>query len=88
MSGLSSPSHGVAMATIHFSATVASFYFSGLIMTKYQKDSFILDVLPSTVNKGLKYVFFCWSYEVTRRRIDPGIPHTVLCYTQVSSLPI
>ena len=54
MSGLSSPSHCVAMATIHFSTTVASFYFSGLIMTKYQKDSCILDVLPSMVSKGLK----------------------------------
>ena len=52
MSGLSSPSHCVAMATIHFSTTVASFYFGGLIMTKYQKDSCILDVLPSMVNKG------------------------------------
>ena len=54
MSGLSSPSHGVAMATIHFSTKVASFYFSGLIMTKYQKGSCILDILPSMVNKGLK----------------------------------
>ena len=54
MSGLSSPSLCVAMATIHFSTTVASFYFSGLIMTKYQKDSCILDVLPSMVNKRLK----------------------------------
>ena len=53
MSGLSSPSHGVPMATIHFSTKVASFYFSGLIMTKYQKGSCILDILPSMVNKGL-----------------------------------
>ena len=58
MSGLSSPSHGVAMATIHFSTKVASFYFSGLIMTKYQKGSCILDILPSMVNKGLNFLEF------------------------------
>ena len=43
---------------MHFSTTVASFYFSGLIMTKYQKDSCILDVLPSMVNQGLIKVVF------------------------------
>ena len=58
MSGLSSPSHCVAMATKHFSTTVAWFYFSGLIMTKYQNDSCILDVLPSMVNKGLRWVWY------------------------------
>lgn len=73
MSGLSSPSHSVAMATIHFSTTVASFYFSGLIMIKYQKDSCILDVLPSMVNKGLKSFFFPIAFK-------GWICHATLCY--------
>ena len=69
--GLSSPSQCIAMATIHFSTTVASFYFSGLIMTKYQKDSCILDVLPSMVNKGL-IIVDCHGYELMDNKAIRG----------------
>ena len=72
MSGLSSPSHGVAMATIHFSIKVASFYFSGLIMTKYQKGSCILDILPSMVNKGLKSIFVYKSLKSKVKKVHPS----------------
>lgn len=51
------------------------------ISCEYKLKYKLITLRTSCYLTNFKMSFFCWSYELTHRRIDTGIPHTVLCYT-------